>query len=274
MYTTDPSNGTGWDTLGTGLPTVYSLQLAHDPNAVPELVRVGTYGRGVFELLGPVTDLDVGLRHEPALIFEGGTFTYKLFVTNIGHEPVRGVVSQLTLDPALTFISGAGCSVLTADSKLVTCRLAGLDAPDGATGVVFDVVVVVDECPEGQVITQAFASSLLLVDTHAANNGAEDRASVTCLPELNTVITSAVDGDGVQVPNLGKTTSTSIKFTFEGSGGAASIECSLDASNFAPCASPASYDNLLSVVHDFRVRALDANGNPDPLPAEHLWTVL
>jgi hypothetical protein len=271
MYTSDASSATTWEALGTGLPIVYNLQLAHDPSAAPQLVRVGTYGRSAFELFGPITDLRVGLRHEPALVFEGSNLTYQLFVTNTGPEPVRGIVAQLNLDPVLTFVSGGGCS--TDGSSLVTCRHAGLEG--GGFGFRFDVVVKVDSCPpDGTITSQASASSLLLFDTNVANNTATDTASVFCLPNLDTTITSAVDGDGFPVPNLGKTTSTSIKFTFEGSDEAASFECSLDESNFAPCASPASDDNLLSGVHEFRVRALDANGNPDPSPAEHIWTVL
>ena len=45
-----PDVGNSWQVLGLGLPTVQCTSLALDPSATPELLRVGTYGRSVFEL--------------------------------------------------------------------------------------------------------------------------------------------------------------------------------------------------------------------------------
>jgi hypothetical protein len=42
--------GVSWEILGTGLPTVQCTSLAIDFGLVPSLLRVGTYGRSVFEL--------------------------------------------------------------------------------------------------------------------------------------------------------------------------------------------------------------------------------
>ncbi|MCI0633859.1 MAG: hypothetical protein L0206_08095 [Actinobacteria bacterium] len=273
MYTTDPSSGAAWFGLGSGLPTVYSMEMAHDPSAVPEILRVGTYGRSVFELSGAVTDLRVSLRHEPEPVL-GDTFTYQLFVTNAGFEPAIGVVAALELDSALTFVSGAGCSGPPADSNLVTCRTAGLDAPGGGIGVRFDIAVRVKECPPDHSVTsRASASSLLLSDTNPSNNEAEDTASLVC-PVLDTFILSAVDGDGVDVPIFGKTTSTSMKFSLTGSEGTVSFECSIDQANFTRCTSPTTYENLIPGEHNFQVQSVDENGNRDPTPAQHFWTIL
>ena len=50
----------------------------------------------------------------------------------------------------------------------------------------------------------------------------------------------------------------------------ATFECRLDdAATFTPCASPRTYTDLAVEEHDLLVRALDADGNPDPTPAEY-----
>ena len=46
-------NGATWQVLGVGLPAVDCLSLAFDGSAAPPLLRVGTYGRSVFELTRP-----------------------------------------------------------------------------------------------------------------------------------------------------------------------------------------------------------------------------
>jgi hypothetical protein len=49
MQTSD--SGATWQVLGEGLPTVDCKSLALDPSVSPSLLRVGTYGRSVFELI-------------------------------------------------------------------------------------------------------------------------------------------------------------------------------------------------------------------------------
>jgi N-acetylneuraminic acid mutarotase len=65
---------------------------------------------------------------------------------------------------------------------------------------------------------------------------------------------------------------TSAHFRFSSEPGAA-FRCSLDEAAFIPCTSPQSQDSLPDGEHSFRVKAVDAAGNEDPTPAEHLWTV-
>ena len=48
LRTTD--NGASWQILGVGLPTVRGSQLQIDTSVSPSLLRLGTYGRSVFEL--------------------------------------------------------------------------------------------------------------------------------------------------------------------------------------------------------------------------------
>jgi hypothetical protein len=52
-----------------------------------------------------------------------------------------------------------------------------------------------------------------------------------------------------------------------------SFECSLDNEAYAACTSPVHPINLAEGDHIFRVRSLDANGNPDQTPATFAWTV-
>jgi hypothetical protein len=51
------------------------------------------------------------------------------------------------------------------------------------------------------------------------------------------------------------------------------FECSLDAAEWASCASPKTYSTLSDGAHTFQVRAVDAAGNPDPSPASRSFTV-
>ena len=53
----------------------------------------------------------------------------------------------------------------------------------------------------------------------------------------------------------------------------ARFECSLDAAAFTPCTSPQAYPGLADGAHQFRVRAVDTAGNPDPAPATYDWLI-
>jgi hypothetical protein len=97
-----------------------------------------------------------------------------------------------------------------------------------------------------------------------------------------TLITSAVDGNGVTIQNgTGTTLSTSVKFTITGSGvnNIASFQCSLDESSFSTCATTnpgtVTYNGLAAgQQHTFAVSAVDTQGIKDPTPVTFSWTVL
>ena len=70
------------------------------------------------------------------------------------------------------------------------------------------------------------------------------------------------------------TTSTSARFEFtsdEPQGGR--FECRLDGGDWLPCTSPHVYDGLAPGEHSVMVRAIDAAGNVDPEPPEHVWLI-
>ena len=58
------NGGASWQVFGVGLPTVDSTSLQIDPSATPSLLRIGTYGRSVFELTsatGPLLAVNADL---------------------------------------------------------------------------------------------------------------------------------------------------------------------------------------------------------------------
>lgn len=88
-----------WARLGVGLPTVTTTAVAVDHQASPLVLRVGTYGRGVFEL-----------RSSPELVVEsnlaagqvdvGKTQQISFSITNADTNPI-------TYNQALTHLTGA-----------------------------------------------------------------------------------------------------------------------------------------------------------------------
>jgi hypothetical protein len=87
-------------------------------------------------------------------------------------------------------------------------------------------------------------------------------------------------GDDLIPPNTtiisgptGEVDETSATFQFSATE-PSTFECSLDASAFAACSSPETYDGLDEGPHTFSVRARDEAGNVDPEPATAAWSVV
>ena len=70
----------------------------------------------------------------------------------------------------------------------------------------------------------------------------------------------------------GTTTSTTETITFSADEAGATFECSLDTGAYVACTSPRQLTGLTAGQHEFRVRAIDAAGNPDPTFASAVWT--
>lgn len=83
-------SGASWQVLGVGLPTVYSRSLQIDTTATPSLLRVGTYGRSVFELTaasGPLLAVNANLAFDLVCVGQNGTRILQLF--NVGSAPLH-----------------------------------------------------------------------------------------------------------------------------------------------------------------------------------------
>jgi hypothetical protein len=69
-----------------------------------------------------------------------------------------------------------------------------------------------------------------------------------------------------------KTKKKTASFDFSSSEAGSSFECKLDQGAFSPCTSPTDY-KVRKGQHTFEVRATDAAGNTDPMPATRSWRV-
>ena len=67
--------------------------------------------------------------------------------------------------------------------------------------------------------------------------------------------------------------SSSASFSFSSADASATFECRLDTGTWAACPSPVDYGPLAEGLHTFEVRAKDAAGNRDAIPAKRTWTV-
>jgi uncharacterized repeat protein (TIGR01451 family) len=94
--------------------------------------------------------------------------------------------------------------------------------------------------------------------------------NVTTVAHAWTVDTTPPDVSFTAAPPA-LSTSADATFAFAVTGGATSVECSLDGAAFAPCTSPVSLTGLAEGNHDFRVRATDAAGNARTVT--HAWAV-
>jgi subtilisin-like proprotein convertase family protein len=94
--------------------------------------------------------------------------------------------------------------------------------------------------------------------------------SAVCARNPQTTITS-----GPPAGQFVEDTSADFTFTATESPGTPPFQCRLDAQEFGPCeaAGSQSYPNLSQGPHTFEVRAIDAQGDADPSPASHSWTV-
>jgi hypothetical protein len=66
---------------------------------------------------------------------------------------------------------------------------------------------------------------------------------------------------------------TTAKFTFSSNEPGSSFQCKLDKRKYKPCHSPKKYKHLSGGKHKFKVRAVDAAGNVDPVPAKKKFTI-
>lgn len=71
-----------------------------------------------------------------------------------------------------------------------------------------------------------------------------------------------------------QSTLTSPTFEFSSDSAGAGFECSIDSAPFAACSSPYTVGPLVLGSHSFSVRAIAADGTPDPSPPLRQWSVV
>jgi photosystem II stability/assembly factor-like uncharacterized protein len=106
--------GATWEVLGLGLPTVDCTSLALDSSVTPSLLRVGTYGRSVFELTpatGPLLAVNADLDFGITSVGRSESRTVRLF--NVGSTDLH-VVSFVYSSGSMEFqiISGPATPVV------------------------------------------------------------------------------------------------------------------------------------------------------------------
>jgi len=68
--------------------------------------------------------------------------------------------------------------------------------------------------------------------------------------------------------------STTASFEFTCNATSCTFECQMDGGGFASCSSPKSYSGLSEGSHNFQVRATDAVGNVELVPATYEWEII
>ena len=96
----------------------------------------------------------------------------------------------------------------------------------------------------------------------------DEAAFDTSFLQTSSTLNTIIDGGP-----LGLVNSSSASFNFSSTFPGATFECSLDASAFSACTSPAAFASLAEGAHNFAVRALDGLGGMDQTPASRIWTV-
>jgi hypothetical protein len=106
-------NGSTWQVLGFGLPTVDATSLQIDPSASPSLLRIGTYGRSVFELTaatGPLLAVNANLAFGTVPV--GGNATSIMQLFNVGSTDLHiSSIGRVSGSTDFSIISGPATPV-------------------------------------------------------------------------------------------------------------------------------------------------------------------
>ncbi len=162
--TTD--SGANWERLGVGLPLVDSTGLALDESVNPALLRVGTYGRSVYELRaasGPLINVVADLGFQDVKVGDSATRTIQVF--NVGSQDlhvsgvtrtagdadftVAGPATPATIPPGQQADWTVTFNPASAGNKAATFTVASddpyeptVDVPASGRGVIGDISLV------------------------------------------------------------------------------------------------------------------------------------
>ncbi|MGH8990289.1 MAG: Ig-like domain-containing protein, partial [Acidimicrobiia bacterium] len=92
-------------------------------------------------------------------------------------------------------------------------------------------------------------------------------------PWFNPAVVRTLPDTVIDTAPEGTVRSAEAVFTFTSSEGGSAFQCRIDAGPFEGCSSPRTYPGLAEGGHTFEVRALSADGRPDPTAARHGWAI-
>ncbi len=92
-------------------------------------------------------------------------------------------------------------------------------------------------------------------------------------PWFNPPVVRTLPDTAIVAGPEGTVRSGEASFTFSSSEGGAAFQCRLDGAAFEACSSPRTYPGVGDGPHRFAVRALSADGRPDPTAAARDWVV-
>jgi hypothetical protein len=222
--------------------------------------EVGSAGETLtFELT--VTDNDRGT----------GTDTVDIVVQNVNQPPTAELAAETPIfEGETSALDASGSTDPDGDVLTYTFELTsgpGSIDQDGSPTATYN-------APSDVEGTEDTATIQVTVDD---GNGGTDRATVQVTVKdvpPDTIIDSAIDGNGNPVQDGGTTDTSKITFRFSGTDDNDNIvgfECSLDGGAFQSCTSPTTYKKVAFGEHTFEVRAIDDTGNKDPEPASFSW---
>jgi hypothetical protein len=182
---------------------------------------------------------------------------------NVDRTPATYTWTAVDTTKPDTTITGAPTGTQPSNTATVTftaTEAASFEcAPDGAAFAACASPVTLSGLADGSHTVQVRA-----IDT--AGNVDETPATATWKVDTTAPDTSITAGPA------GSTTSASASFSFT-STEPGTLECALDGSTFAACASPKAYSGLAVGSHTFQVRGRDPVGNVDGSPASRTWTI-
>jgi uncharacterized repeat protein (TIGR01451 family) len=193
--------GSTWEVLGVGFPMVDATSLALDGAVSPPLLRVGTYGRSVFELTGaieiPDADLSITKTDFPDPVTVGNKLTYTITVTNNGPATATSVTVTDNLPAETTFVScsSTGVGICGGSANNQTVTFASLASGESET-ITF-VATVNCSVPDGTVISNTATVSSSTNDPNTNNNSATATTTASNPPP---VITGATANPSVLWP--------------------------------------------------------------------------
>ena len=188
-------NGATWQVLGVGLPTVDCLSLAIDGGATPPVLRVGTYGRSVFELTQP-SGQTIAVMSNLAFgsVAFGASATQTVRVFNVGS--------------AALLISGINRSSGSTDFQLGTSPVLPLSLSPGAEvdfAVQFQPSVAGNQAAIFQITSDDPSQPTL-------NLNASGSTPFPLVIGLNPTSGAAAGGDSVTITGSGFTGATAVNF--------------------------------------------------------------